>query len=111
MKITKIKAPFTMLIAIGDRGSANNVEQYLNENKYFGGIVFMGKGTAESDIADIFGFGISDRDIIACLIPVENKEKIIKDINKITGVETDRYGLNFVIDLQSASSNLLEILK
>ena len=37
--------------------SLSEIEKYLNEHKLLGGIVFNGKGTAESDIADIFGFG------------------------------------------------------
>ena len=41
----------------------------LNEKKLNGGIIFQGKGTAESEIADIFGFGLSDKDILAVFIP------------------------------------------
>ena len=41
---------------------------------------------------------------------MKNLDKTIKDINEITGIEKDEYGLLFVMDLQSASSNLLEVL-
>lgn len=110
MKITKIKSPLKLLIAIGDRGSAEEIELYLNKHKLNGGLVLMGKGTAESEIADIFGFGMSDKDIIVCLIPENKSQKIVSDINEITGVEKDKYGLNMVLNLQSASSNLLDFL-
>ena len=109
-KIKKEKSPLKLIVSITDRGVAKDIETYLNSKKLNGGIVFMGKGTAESNIADIFGFGISDKDVLVSLIPVKNLDKTIKDINEITGIEKDEYGLLFVMDLQSASSNLLEVL-
>ena len=109
MKKTKIESPISLLISIVDRDLTEEVEKYLSDHKLNGGLVFMGKGTAESDIADIFGFGMSDKDIVACFIPVEKKDKIISDINEITGVEKDNYGLNMLIKVQSAGSNLLEL--
>lgn len=110
MKKTSIESPISLLISIIDDEIARDVEQYLNKNDLNQGIVFIGKGTAESDIADIFGFGMSDKNIIACMIPNAKKDKIINDINEITGVETDNYGLNMVLKLQSVSSNLLEMM-
>ena len=108
MKKNLITSPISLLISIIDDEIAIDVEKYLNKKGLNSGIIFMGKGTAESDIADIFGFGMSDKNIIACMIPNDKKDKIIDDINEITGVEKDNYGLNMVIKLQSASSNLLE---
>lgn len=110
-KISKMKSPIKLLVSFTDRDVAKDLEAYLNDHNLDGGVVFMGKGTSESDIADIFGFGISDRDVIACLIPVGQVDKVIHDFNEISGIEKDNYGLLFVMDLQSASSNLLEFLK
>jgi len=111
MKKTNIPSPVSLLLSIVDEEVARDVEKYLNKKGLNSGIIFMGKGTAESDIADIFGFGMSDKEIIACIIPSAKKTKIINDINEITGVETDNYGLNMILKLQSASSNLLDIMK
>ena len=108
MKKNSIASPISLLISIIDDDIALDVEKYLNKKGLNSGIIFIGKGTAESDIADIFGFGMSDKNIIACMIPNDQKAKIIDDINEITGVEKDNYGLNMVINVQSASSNLLE---
>ena len=110
MKKNTIESPVTLLLSFVDRGKADDVERYLSEHKLNGGLVFMGKGTAESDIADIFGFGMNDRDVIACIIPVAKKDKIIADINEITGVETDTYGLNMLLKIQSMATNLLDFL-
>ena len=110
-KPTKMKAPIKLLVSFTDRDVAKDLENYLNDKGLDGGIVFMGKGTSESEIADIFGFGMSDRDVIACLVPTGQLDKVIHDFNEISGIERDNYGLLFVIDLQSASSNLLEFLR
>lgn len=109
MKQKKIKSPMKLFVMIGDRDVMEDVEYYLNENSYNAGIIFMGKGTSESDMADIFGFGMSDKDIVACLLPTEKFDDIVRDLNDITRVDTDHYGLNFVIEPTSASSNMLEM--
>lgn len=110
MKKEKTPSPISLLLSINDDGMGEEVEKYLNEKGLNGGIIFQGKGTAESEIADIFGFGLSDKDIIAVFIPKDGGENIISDINEITGVEKDKYGLNMILDINSASSNLLEFL-
>lgn len=109
-KIQKVKSPLKLIISITDRGVAKDIENYLNDMGCTGGVVFMGKGTAESVVADIFGFGISDKDVLAVLVPTAKYKKIIKQINEITGIETDKYGLLIALDLQSAGSNLLDAL-
>ena len=110
MKKVNKPSPVVLLLSINDDGMGEYVEKYLNEKGLNGGIIFQGKGTAESDMADIFGFGLSDKDIIAVFIPKNISNEIIADINEITGVEKDRYGLNMVLEINSASSNLLEFL-
>ncbi|MCI5497041.1 MAG: hypothetical protein MR412_00405 [Firmicutes bacterium] len=106
----KIPAPVKLLLCIADRGIGKDIENYLNDHELKGGLLILGKGTAESDIADIFGFGLSDKDIVGCLIPINKLDKVVEDINQITGVETDRYGLNMILDIQSMASNMLEFL-
>lgn len=108
--IDKIKSPLRLVVSFTDRDVAKDIEDYLASEHMSGGIVFRGKGTSESDIADIFGFGIDDKDIITSLIPTKKVDKIVANMREISGIERDNYGLIFVIDLQSASSNLLEFL-
>ena len=111
MKKNTIESPISLLLSIVDDDIALDVEKYLCNNNLNAGIILNAKGTAESEIADIFGFGMNDKSIIACIIPVTKKDKIMSDINTITGVEDDNYGLNMLIKIQSASSNLLELMK
>ena len=111
MKKTSIQSPVSMLLCFLDEDEAKEVEIYLNKHNLDTGVVFMGKGTAESDIADIFGFGMRDKNILACIIPNDKKDKVIKDIRDISGIETENYGLIMTLKLGSATSNLLEMMK
>ena len=110
MKTVKMKSPISLLLGFIDDNVSKDVEKYLSDHDLNAGVVFMGKGTAESDIADIFGFGMSDRAVIACIIPNAKKDQIMKDIIDITGIETDNYGLVMSLKLQSADSNMLSML-
>ena len=55
-KPKKMPMPVKLILCLVDRGDGKNIEMYLNDHHLNGGILLMGKGTAESDIADMFGF-------------------------------------------------------
>ena len=110
MKKNKIESPISILLAVVDKGKGELIEEYLNNHKLKGGLLLFGKGTAESDIADIFGFGMSDRDIVACLVPTAFQQKALKDVAELTGIEDDDFGLAMLLDVNSASSSLLDML-
>lgn len=105
----KIKAPIEMVLAICDKGLGEELEKYIQSQGLKAGIVMSGKGTAESMVADLFGFGLDEKDILVVLVPVEKTEKIVGGINAITGIEDDRYGLTMVLPLSSADSNIIDL--
>ena len=109
MKNEKIESPINVVVAICDDKKGEEVEKYLNSVNLNAGLLFMGKGTAESEIADLFGFGMNNRDIVAVLVPKGKTKAVVAQINEITGIEKDTYGLTFVMPLSSASSNLLDL--
>ena len=110
MKIMKMKSPMSVLLVICDKDMSDEVEEYLNKKHLKNGIIFSGKGTSESNIADIFGFGIDDRSIIAVLVPEDKKEKYLEEVTKVTRIEIDNYGLAMLLDVSSASSPLLGLM-
>ena len=111
MKNTLIESPVELVVAICDDKKGEEIELYLNSVNLNAGLLFMGKGTAESEIADLFGFGMNNRDIVAVIVPKTKTDKVVKKINEITGIETDSYGLTFVMPLSSASSTLMDLAK
>lgn len=105
----KIKAPIELVLAIFDRGLGEEIEKYVESQGLKAGIMLGGKGTAESVVADIFGFGMDEKDILAVMVPKEKTEMIIGGINAITGIEDDRYGLTMVLPLSGADSTIIEL--
>ena len=110
MRKIRYKEKFSVLIAIYDDEKSEEMEQYLTKKRLKNGLMFIGKGTAESDIADIFGFGLSDKVISALLIPESRQDKIAKDISDFLGIETDNYGLVMLLETSSASTVVMDML-
>jgi len=108
MAKAKMKSPISLILTIVDDGVGERVEEYLLAHKLSNGILFNGKGTAESMVADIFGFGLGNRDVIIVLVPVEKQDKVLEDITKLTGIEEDEYGLSMIIPIDAASSTILD---
>lgn len=105
----KIEAPIELIMAICDKGLGEELEKYIQSQGLKAGVIMSGKGTAESMVADLFGFGLDEKDILMVIVPVEQTEKIVGGINAITGIEDDRYGLTMVLPLSSADSNIIDL--
>ena len=110
MKVMRMKSPMSVLLVICDNEFNEQLEDYLTVKHLKNGIIFNGKGTSVSGIADIFGFGMDDRSIFAILVPAEKKEKYLMEVTKITRIEDDNYGLTMLLDVSSASSPLLSLM-
>ena len=110
MKKQKVNEKFSVLLAICDNEQLSDLENYLATKKLKNGLIFMGKGTAESNIADIFGFGLSDKIITALLVKESKQDKIIKDITKLLRIEEDKFGLTMLLETSSASSVVLDMM-
>lgn len=102
---------FSVLLAICDDDMGDKLEDYLRAKKLSNGILFMGKGTAESDVADIFGFGMNDRAICVTLVPESIQEKVLKDVTDFLGIEKDKYGLAMLLKVNSATSVVMDMMK
>ena len=110
MKKQRASERFSVLLAICDDEYEREFEEYLAKKHLNKGIIFRGKGTAESEIADIFGFGLSDKMVTALLVKESTQEKVLKDITKILGIEKDTYGLAMLLEVSSASSTMLDMM-
>ena len=101
---------FSIMLAICDDEQRDALESFLKIKHLKNTMFFKGKGTAESEIADIFGFGLSDRVISATLVPESGQEKLVKELSDDLGLEKDSYGLAMLLDINSASSVVLDML-
>ena len=104
----KIDAPMEIMLTITNKGDSQFVIDYLIEHNIMHSIVMMAKGTNPSQIADIFTFGIDDRDILVTFIPTDKEKTIVSELTTILGLEDKNLGLIMILPINSASSNLLE---
>ena len=110
MKKQSISEKFSVMLAICDNEQQDVLEEFLVKKKLKNGLIFMGKGTAESDVADIFGFGLSDKLITAVLVTESKQDKIIKELTDVLGIEKDNFGLTMLLETSSASSVVLDMM-
>jgi len=110
MKAPKVSDKVSVMLSICDNEQESILQEFLTRKKLKNGLIFMGKGTAESEIADIFGFGLSDKVISAVLVPESSQEKLILELTELLGIEKDHYGLTMLLETSSASSVVLDMV-
>jgi hypothetical protein len=107
----KMESPVDLLIAIVNRHKGHNVCEILNDYKVQMHLNCIGHGTAESTLADLFGFGIVERDIVISLVPVTISEKILNKLNREFHFNERHNGLAMTIPVNSIEKNLLDFIK
>ncbi len=110
MRKKTISAPFELLITIVQRGKSEKVREILKMHDCPDNLVTLGEGTAKSEAADIFGFGIVDRDIIWSLINPIMSDKILQSINDALDLDKPGRGITLTIPANAASNLMLDIL-
>lgn len=110
MKSKKMRCPFEVMIVIVNRGEADNVIDVLENNNINQVLRLHGRGTAKSEMADIFGFGVVERDIIACFIDEERSKALVELIYTDLHLNVEHSGLVFTLQPSSATLDLLETL-
>lgn len=110
MKRKPISAPFEMLITIVERGNADKVREILQAHDCTFSLTTLGQGTAQSEAADIFGFGIVDREIIWALVSPIMSQKILNTLNTVLDLEQPRHGIAMTLPINAASNLMLDVL-
>lgn len=102
--------PLQLLTCITYREDVKNVEKIFEQFGVVEHSVLMGKGTAQSMLGDLFGFGIIDRDIVCAIVNLKMSEDIIEALDqKFNFAKTDT-GICFCIPVSAISSDLISQL-
>ncbi len=107
----KIKPPFEILVSIVDRGDGNKVSELLEENHLQNIVVLQGTGTAESEVAELFGFGVVERDIVVCIVDQERSKVMVELLYTDLNMGIEHSGCVFTISPSSATLELINLLK
>lgn len=102
--------PLQLLTCITYRENVKHVEKIIEQFGVVEHGVLMGKGTAQSLIGDLFGFGIIDRDIVCMIVDLNMSKDIIAELDKKFDFDKSENGICFCIPVNAISSDLFEQL-
>lgn len=102
----KKQYPLQLLACITYREKVKLVEKIFEQHGVAVHEVLMGKGTAQSMLGDLFGFGIIDRDIICAIANTKSCEKIIEELDTQLNFAETQSGICFCVPVNAISSDL-----
>ena len=100
-----------LMVVVVNRGKGEEVTKTLTRNGAKAQIICLGEGTAESEVANFFGFGTIERDVVLALVDYERSAKALERISKKFKFDKRHNGLGFTVPLQSAGMGLIKHLK
>lgn len=105
------KPVLELMVVIVNRGKGEEVTKMLSRNGAKAQIICFGEGTAESEVANFFGFGTIERDVVLSLVDYERSAKALERVAKKMQFEKRHNGLGFTVPIQSAGMGLIKHLK
>lgn len=103
-----IKAPFEILMVIIKRGMAEAASEFLKKHSSNFHLISMAEGTAESEIMEFFGFGMSEREVLFGLIDSSQSERVLDMLGAKFNFETPANGIALTLPLTTATNIMLE---
>jgi len=91
------------------RGLAEDVSEYLKKHSSNFHLISMAEGTAESEVMEFFGFGISEREVLFGLIDSDEAKRTLDMLGAKFDFETPANGIALTLPLSSATNVMLEM--
>lgn len=111
MAILRKKPPVAeVLVVIVNRGKAEKVVKVLNNIRVDMQMTSLGKGSADSSMAEYFGLDVTEKEIVFAIIKLKDAEQILSVLNEKMKFTQKNTGLALTIPIKSATYNLLEQL-
>lgn len=92
-----------MLITIVDRDKGQTAVDILVK----GGVLFhrivLGRGTAQTEILDLLGLGVTQKDIIFSVLPEYKTEKVLRRLKNTLQFDNPGHGIAFSIPISSVA--------
>ena len=91
---------YEMIYTIVEQGYSDIVMQAAKENGARGGTVYLANGTGGKEYEKFYGIEISpEKEVIIIIVENKIKDKIMKAIYEVAGLETKGAGICFSISL------------
>ena len=104
-----IKAPFEILVVIIKRGLAEKASEFLKRYSSNFHLISMAEGTAESEIMEFFGFGMSEREVLFGLIDATESKHTLDMLGAKFDFESPANGIALTLPLTSATNVMMEM--
>ncbi len=105
------KSPIEIICIVVKRGESKKVIDILAKNGVNHQLSCLAEGTAKSNMQDLFGFEILDRDLLCGIISTDMSKKVFDILNKtFDTTDQEQVCLAFTLPLSSATSTMLEML-
>jgi hypothetical protein len=95
------KSKLHMLFIIVDRNKGSKITDLLDDRGMNFHVIFLGRGTANSEILEYLGFGETEKDVVCSII----KEELIDDVFTILKddfkIENPTNGVAFTVPINS----------
>ena len=102
--------PIEIICIMIDRRLEKDSEEILKKHGIDAYVTFLGEGTANSSMGDLFGFGISEKSVLIGLVDREKSRNVLEDLREEIGYDKNGRGLAMTLPLSSATSTMLESL-
>ncbi len=99
-----------LMVAIVDRGNGQKISAILQEEHLPVQVIFLGLGTASSEILDYFGLGETEKDIFICVVPEVKADRLMPFIAEKMHMKKPGSGIIFTIPLSGVSGFICHML-
>ena len=91
---------YEMIYTIVEQGYSDIVMQAAKENGAGGGTLFIANGTGGKEFEKFYGIQITpEKEVIMIIVDSDIKDKVMKAIYEVAGLETQGAGICFSITL------------
>lgn len=105
-----MKSPIEMLYVIVSHKNLKKVNTIFSEYGISHYSILMGKGTAQSKLGDIFGFGIIDRDVIVAVINKTDSTQLLSALDDTLKLSVPHHGVAFTTEISAITSDVIDLL-
>ena len=95
---------FRAMCIIVKRNKGDIIASALKEMNINTGCIFLGRGTAKSELLNLFGLGDSEKDILVTAMPLSKAEKVLELLQTKFKFGEPGKGLAFTVKLNSLGS-------
>ncbi len=106
----KVPPVVEMLVAIVKKGKGDEVTKILNAYRVDLQIISQGYGTADSTMADLLGFSVTEKDVVLAVVPMKDSKDMLDKIEEVLQFKEKATGIAFTVPLKSATSEMMRAI-